>query len=312
MTTEQPLADPLIEAMANAPSIEKLPQPTDLSASIPMNPPGWLQQQVVGSSFRTAYEEASSFVTVSDQLRGEIGKASLAESGRVLDFGCGWGRISRVLLTKVPRERLFSVDVDPAMVATVNATLPGLNAMAVSPAPPTIAADGTFDSVFAFSVFSHLSEDAHRSWAAEFGRIMRPGGFVFMTVLDSIFFAKIRGAQSAIKAGRDDDFARAFSTLVEDVDEAERNYNKGGFVYAGSGGGGVLSGDFYGWAAAPTQYVSDTWGAAGFEVVKWIPSQVLFDQALVVLRRQTSDGVGPSESAERTKRTIVDRVLGRS
>ncbi len=91
MTTERPFADKVIEAMAQAPSVEKLPEPTDLASSIPLNPPGWLQQQVVGSSFRAAYEEASSFITVSDQVRVECGGRSLAESGPVLDFGCGWG-----------------------------------------------------------------------------------------------------------------------------------------------------------------------------------------------------------------------------
>jgi SAM-dependent methyltransferase len=270
-----------------------------------------LQQQVVGSSFRAAYEEASSFVSVSDTARVEFGGRPLAQAGRVLDFGCGWGRISRILLTKIPRERLYSVDVDPAMIAIVNATLPGLNTMAVSPSPPTIAADDTFDSVFAFSVFSHLSEEAHREWAAEFGRIVQPAGFAFVTVLDSIFFGKIRGAQKAVQSGQGDDFSRSFSTLVEDVDAAQRIYDGGGFVYAGSGGGGVLSGDFYGWAAASPDFVTRTWGDAGFDVVKWVPSQVLFDQALVVLRRRPA-GVPASRPAIPGKRSIVDRILGRS
>jgi len=286
MATEQPLAHELVEAMAQAPSVEKLPEPTDLALGIRLNPPEWLQQKVVGSSFRAAYEEASSFVKVSEQVRVDEGDRTLAESGPVLDFGCGCGRISRVLLTKVPRERLYSVDVDPGMIAVVNATLPGLNAMTVSPMPPTIAADATFDSMFAFSVFSHLSEDAHRAWAGEFGRIIRPHGFAFITVMDSIFFAMIRGAQRSVAGGNEDDFAKSFSTLLDDVDVAKRDYDAGGFVYVGSGGGGVLSGDYYGWAAASPDYVARTWDRAGFDVVRWIRSQVLFDQALVVLRRR--------------------------
>ena len=42
--------------------------------------------------------------------------------------------------------------------------------------PPLRFADGSFDIVYAYSVFSHLSERVQLRWVEEFARILRPGG----------------------------------------------------------------------------------------------------------------------------------------
>ena len=67
---------------------------------------------------------------------------------------------------------------------------------------------------------------------------------------------------------------------------ARAAYHRGEAAYAGTGGGGVRTGDYYGWAAMPPPFMARTWGSAGFEIVEWVPSGVLFPQAMVGLRRQ--------------------------
>src|SRR5207253_7435957 len=47
--------------------------------------------------------------------------------------------------------------------------------------PPTRYNNGIFDVVYAYSVFSHLSEDSHLAWAGEFARVLKPGGTVILT-----------------------------------------------------------------------------------------------------------------------------------
>ena len=123
---------------------------------------------------------------------------------RILDFGSGWGRITRTLLTKVPATKIHAIDVDEQMTALLNTTLPGVNALTIAPEPPTVLGEASIDAAVAFSVFSHLSGPAHEAWAAEFGRIVAPGGVVAITVLDAAFFGQIAGAQAAVAAGEAD------------------------------------------------------------------------------------------------------------
>jgi len=281
---ESSFSDQVI-AFAQAKSMPVLPSVIDVRTDTPENPPEEIQMKFVGLSYENAYAEAETFVKVSDQFAAKHGKGGFASLDRILDFGSGWGRITRTLLTKVPAERIHAIDVDSQMTALLNTTLPGVNALTISPEPPTVLGAASIDAAVAFSVFSHLSGPAHEAWAAEFGRLIAPGGVVAITVLDAAFFAQIAGAQAAVQAGEADPFAESLATTFADLAGAQAGFQAGQIQYASSGGGEMRTGDYYGWAAAPTQYVQRVWGAAGFRIVEWIPSGVLFPQALVFMVR---------------------------
>jgi hypothetical protein len=108
----------------------------------------------------------------------------------------------------------------------------------------------------------------------------------FITVLDEAFFDEIRNAQRWVAKGETSPFAASLASLFPDVEQARKSFQRGELLFSGSGGGGVLTPDFYGWAAAPRQYVEEVWGRAGFEIVEWVPSGVLFAQAMVGLRKR--------------------------
>jgi hypothetical protein len=275
--------DELIHALARADTLPAAPAVVDVVHTAPPNPPAAIQAAFVGSSYLTAYAEAASFVRVADEWLERHRKHPLADADRVIDFGAGWGRISRLLLAHVQPTSLFALDVDVHMTALVGATLPGVNVLTVQPNPPTVLADGVADVVLSFSVFSHLSRDAHGSWAREFGRLCRRGAMVFLTLLDAGFFAQVRTAKEAVERGDDDPFGIALAACFRDIVDAQRRYERGEHVFAAVGGGGVRSADYYGWAAAPPGYVEKAWGSAGFDIVEWVPSGILFPQAMVAL-----------------------------
>lgn len=276
--------DDLAHRFSVAEVLTDLPRVIDLSERIPLNPPGEIQQKFVGASFEPAYREAGRFIAQATAWASHEG-SPLERAGAVLDFGAGWGRISRMLLASVPSERLYAMDVDQRMVALVGSTLPGVNCLVTQPFPPTVLGDGALSHAFAFSVFSHLSEAAHAAWAAEFGRLLAPGGLVFITVLDELFFAQIAACQAEVAAGSPSAFAVKLAGQLEDPAEGRRRYDDGDFVYCAGGKDDARTGDFYGWAAAPRQWVRSVWGAAGFEIVHWVPSGELFEQSMVCLRR---------------------------
>lgn len=81
---------------------------------------------------------------------------------RVLDFGCGWGRMLRFFLKDVLPENLYGIDVDPTMIKICQETFPYGNFQICGSAPPLEFDSNSFDIIYAYSVFSHLSEPVHQ------------------------------------------------------------------------------------------------------------------------------------------------------
>jgi SAM-dependent methyltransferase len=94
----------------------------------------------------------------------------VAAGSRVLDFGCGSGRVSRHLAR---RWEMYGCDIDAAAIRWSASNLSG-TFVTNGPRPPLPFPDGHFQAVLSISVFTHLDWDAQRAWAAEMGRI--PGG----------------------------------------------------------------------------------------------------------------------------------------
>jgi hypothetical protein len=301
------MADPVIEVPAdeqldperwitqfsNAETLRTMPGLVDVSERMPPNPPAHIQEQFVGHSYEVAYTEAFSFAHVVAQWSLNNGRGPLASLDHVLDFGSGWGRITRVLLAcQVHPRNIIAADVDQDMTALVNVALPGITAMTVDPMPPTLLNDATLDLVTAYSVFSHLSPEVHGAWAHEFGRLAADGALVVLTVLDRVFFEQVQDSIDAVAAGETNAVANSLAGAFPDLAAATAMFDQGGIVYSGTGGDGVRTGDFYGWAVASKPYLEEIWGAAGFDVVQWVPSGVLFEQAAVALRRRARGGSG--------------------
>jgi SAM-dependent methyltransferase len=297
----------LVHRLAAADTLPDLPHVVDLAKAAPANPPEAVQTQFVGRSYEEAYDEAASFVRLADEWLEKRRGTGLDSLARVLDFGSGWGRITRMLLAHMSPTSVYAVDVDPQMTALVNLTLPGVNAMTVTKMPPTALADSSIDAAVAFSVFSHLAPAAHEAWATEFGRLVAPGGMVFITLVDATFLSQIREAKELVAAGTGVAFHDGLAPLFDDIDATEAAFNGGQAVYAPSGGGGVRTEDFYGWAAMPRPYIARVWGAAGFDIVEWVPSGVVVSQAIVGLVRRGKQAAAPA-----ARGGLLDRVRRRA
>lgn len=101
---------------------------------------------------------------------------------RVLDFGCGAGRTLRHFLGEAEAAEIWGCDIDAASVTWLLEHLsPPLHAVRNEAEPP-LGLDGTFDLIWALSVFTHLT-DQSLSWLVELHRLLKPDGLLLATYM---------------------------------------------------------------------------------------------------------------------------------
>ena len=145
-------------------------------------PPAALRVRVVGQPdpdlfLSSGKTEAEALAAAARAYGLEMG-----EVGRLLDFGCGCGRLVRHW-RGLPSLEVHASDHDPELVDWVRVSLPFVQPNRNRLAPPLPYPDGHFDLVYAISVFTHMTEDLAEAWMAELHRVVRPGGLLLFSVL---------------------------------------------------------------------------------------------------------------------------------
>lgn len=110
----------------------------------------------------------------------ELLRRHVGESGRILDFGCGYGRIL-VELRRHGFWNLVGLDASGAMVDRARKLVPDVP-VAVCDALPTAYPDSAFEAVLLISVLTCIPRDEdQRSLMAEVYRLLAPGGVVYVS-----------------------------------------------------------------------------------------------------------------------------------
>jgi SAM-dependent methyltransferase len=119
-----------------------------------------------------------------DALRvryGQHSRRELADS-RVLDFGCGWGRLTRFFARDVAPGNLFGCDpVQPILDLCRRTRVPATLARSEF-VPRRLPFAPPFDLAYAFSVFTHLSEPAHEASLRALHDSLARGGLLVVTI----------------------------------------------------------------------------------------------------------------------------------
>jgi hypothetical protein len=253
------------------------------TVKMPTFPDASLQTGFVGSAGEDAMREAWNFYSLMADRRRAYDVVLDARS-QVLDFGCGWGRYARMFLRDVPAENIWCVDSWDLALRTCEETgVPGRK-VKIEQMPPTSLPAATFDTAFAYSVFSHLSPKAHIAWTDEFSRVMQPGGLVFITTQARWFLDNCRAyrehPEQQISTWHES-LARSFV----DHDAEAAAYDRGELLYAPNGGGPDLLPEYYGEAVVPRQYFDEHWSSS-FEILEFIADRSRFEQAICIMRRR--------------------------
>lgn len=172
-------------------------------------PPPRLRHRVHGSIDHRGYLEVGqrSWRSI-EQLLEEIGRpADTFDS--ILDYGCGSGRVARVIPKNTSRgpRTITAIDIDATAIAWCARHLPGIQFLAVPPNPPTPLPDAAFDLIFAVSVFTHLDETMQFAILDEMRRLLRP---------DGVLVASVQGDYHRRLRKRQFDLSRGFTFVASD------------------------------------------------------------------------------------------------
>ena len=190
-----------------------------------------------------------------------------------LDFGCSSGRVVRVLAAAYPELEWHGCDPIADAVDWASEHLSGIRFARSPERPPLQYADGSFDFVFAISIWSHFAAPAALAWLAEMHRVIRPGGRLLLTT---------HGEQSVAAY-------HGWGIRTEpQLDEVREALYRDGFWYApefgDAGDHGVANPD---WGTA---FLTPEWLAArvtpGWSLAFFRPGRVEGNQDLYVLARR--------------------------
>lgn len=147
----------------------------------PLLPPAALRTRVHGSAKAPGFRDTG--WRCAADVRAAVERfAPLDSFHRVLDWGCGCGRVMRHLSRWITPDRLAGCDIDREAIDWMRAAYPRHDLRIISPDPPTPYEDGAFDLVIGVSIFTHLDERYERLWLDELARIVRDGGLVVVSV----------------------------------------------------------------------------------------------------------------------------------
>lgn len=100
---------------------------------------------------------------------------------RILDWGCGHGRVTRHFTQNWPAAEIHGTDIDAENVGWCTRNLANGHFTKAPLWPPTSLPAEHYDAIFAISVMTHLTAEAQEAWLSELHRILKPGGLALLT-----------------------------------------------------------------------------------------------------------------------------------
>ena len=142
------------------------------------------------------------------------------EIEELLDFGCGYGRVTRAIVQKISAKKISVFDADP------NAALFCANEFKVRPLKFTKRSGwnydsvpfGNYDVIWAGSVFTHLSKGFTEETLSLIDRLLNPNGLLIFTTHGEKTFWRLQEGQ----------YGNRLQSLAPKIMD---DFNEGGFCF---------------------------------------------------------------------------------
>lgn len=186
------------------------------------------------------------------------------ELRRLLDWGCGCGRLSLHLAEHLEGVEIHGTDIDAEAIAWAERAIPGARFQTSGREPPLPFADAHFDAVIATSVFTHLTGEDQVMWLREMRRILRPGGVLLATTQGEFFARYYRPGNEVLEA------------------MAQRGFWDGPLDHLA----GVAPDGYYRSTYQTRDYTEEVWSKE-LEILEYVEAGNLNRQDVFLLRRST-------------------------
>lgn len=165
-------------------SEDQLGDPRD-AQDLPFPPPTLMSR--IGPTPDPASEEGREFFdsTGRDRKRaiaGLLPDAYSFEGRRVLDFGCGAGRVLRHFAPEASGAEFWGCDLHRPTIDWLSENLSPPMRFFVNDRRPLPQPDGYFDLVYSLSVFTHITSE-WSDWLLELHRVLKPEGLLLATFM---------------------------------------------------------------------------------------------------------------------------------
>lgn len=117
---------------------------------------------------------------------------------KILDWGCGPGRIVRHLPALLPTAEIYGTDYNESYIKWCSENLKGILFSANKIDPPMNFEASFLDAIIGLSIFTHLSEKNHFAWINELHRIIKPGGEVLITTQGEAYRSRLTPKEKKI------------------------------------------------------------------------------------------------------------------
>ena len=149
-------------------------------------------------------------VTVMKEILEKAGAAP-EDLYKVLDFGCAAGRLLRFYPYTPGSSELWGLDINAKYISWCQSHLsPPFLFATTTNLPHLPFEDNYFDLVYCGSVFTHITDLAD-AWFLELRRVLRKGGYAYITIQDKTSMQILLSA---------------FSKTIADSAQPERNWDK--------------------------------------------------------------------------------------
>jgi SAM-dependent methyltransferase len=205
------------------------------------------------------------------------------EARRVLDFGCGCGRMTRFFPVSHDHWIGYGSDINPDHVNWCRDNLPAVTTLLNGAVPPIATPDASMDFVYCLSVFSHLPDDQARVWFSELARVIRPGGLLVITThgtgaLEVIAGSTVHQEMFVLTADR----AMQISSQLEDAGYLLEPYQQNVVDLA-------KTADGYGNCFVKERHIRHEWAEPYFELSSFIPIGLHSWQDISILHRKAGE-----------------------
>jgi len=204
----------------------------------------------------------------------------------ILDFGCGWGRIIRFFMKDIESSKIWGCDPIEKIIDICKEQNKWCNFTKINTRPPSPYSDNTFDLIYSFSVFSHLSEEMSDSLLEELTRILKPGGMLIATTRSRDFIeycAQLRKRKDldSMHAG-----PRSSAAAFLNTEESLSDYDSGKYCFSQLVHEGEWS--YWGDAAVSKKYVLKNW-TRSLTFVDYVDDQKHVSQNAIVMKKPSSN-----------------------